>query len=138
VTPVFRQFWSRPAILRHDPGLAASPPVGYTLKVERGGALSLSIWSSAVDGSPAREPAGARRTPSRISPSGTTGCGAAAGTWFHTFQSEKSHTAEGNRALKEQRVREGRAHAVLVFDGEVAVGAGAATPFRIGPQLLNP
>ena len=43
-------------------------------------------------------------------------------TWFHTFQSEKSHTAEGNRVLKEQRVREGRAHAALVFDGEVAVG----------------
>ncbi|MGZ4665414.1 MAG: GNAT family N-acetyltransferase [Frankiaceae bacterium] len=43
-------------------------------------------------------------------------------TWFHTFQSEKSHTAEGNRTLKEQRVREGQAHAALVFDGEVAVG----------------
>jgi hypothetical protein len=43
-------------------------------------------------------------------------------TWFHTFQSEKSHTADGNRVLKEQRVREGRAHAALVFDGEVAVG----------------
>jgi GNAT superfamily N-acetyltransferase len=43
-------------------------------------------------------------------------------TWFHTFQSEKTHTVEGNRALKEQRVREGRAHAALVFDGEVAVG----------------
>jgi hypothetical protein len=43
-------------------------------------------------------------------------------TWFHTFHSEKSHTAEGNRARKEQRVREGRAHAALVFDSEVAVG----------------
>ena len=43
-------------------------------------------------------------------------------TWFHTFESEKTHTVEGNRALKEQLVRDGRAHAALVFDGEVAVG----------------
>jgi len=42
-------------------------------------------------------------------------------TFFHTFESEKTHTVEGNRTLKEQRVREGRAHAALVFDGEVAV-----------------
>src|SRR5450759_2321091 len=26
----FRRFWPRPTTLRHDPGLAASPPVGYT------------------------------------------------------------------------------------------------------------
>lgn len=43
-------------------------------------------------------------------------------TWFHTFQSEKTHTVEGNRALKEQLVRDGRAHAALVFDGGEAVG----------------
>jgi ribosomal protein S18 acetylase RimI-like enzyme len=43
-------------------------------------------------------------------------------TWFHTFYSEKSHTAEGNRALKEKLVAEGRAHAALVFDGDRAVG----------------
>jgi GNAT superfamily N-acetyltransferase len=43
-------------------------------------------------------------------------------TWFHTFQSEKSHTVDGNRALKEQLVRRGKAHAALVFDGDVAVG----------------
>jgi GNAT superfamily N-acetyltransferase len=30
--------------------------------------------------------------------------------------------AEGNRALKQQLVNEGRAHAALVFDSEVAVG----------------
>jgi hypothetical protein len=34
-TPHFRRFWLRPAILRHDPGLAASPPVRYTLRVAR-------------------------------------------------------------------------------------------------------
>ena len=43
-------------------------------------------------------------------------------TFFHTFEAEKTHTVEGNRALKEQLVREGRAHAALVFDGDLAVG----------------
>ena len=42
-------------------------------------------------------------------------------TWFHTFSSEKTYTAEGNRALKQRLVNEGRAHAALVFDGEEAV-----------------
>ena len=40
-TPIFRRFWPRPAILRHDPSLAASPPPRYTLKRERSGLLSL-------------------------------------------------------------------------------------------------
>ena len=43
-------------------------------------------------------------------------------TWFHTMHAEKGYTAEGNRALKERLVRAGRAHAALVFDGDVAVG----------------
>ena len=43
-------------------------------------------------------------------------------TWFHTMSHEKERTYDGNRALKEQRVRDGRAHAALVFDGEEAVG----------------
>ncbi len=43
-------------------------------------------------------------------------------TFFHTFSAEKTYTVEGNRALKEKLVCEGRAHAALVFDGEVAVG----------------
>jgi hypothetical protein len=42
-------------------------------------------------------------------------------TWFHTFHAEKEFTAEGNRALKERLVAEGRAHAALVFDGDEAV-----------------
>jgi GNAT superfamily N-acetyltransferase len=42
-------------------------------------------------------------------------------TWFHTFHGEKTFTAEGNRALKERLVKEGRAHAALVFDGDEAV-----------------
>ncbi|MDX6372175.1 MAG: hypothetical protein QOD98_1163 [Nocardioidaceae bacterium] len=43
-------------------------------------------------------------------------------TWFITLQSEKSHTAEGNRALKKRRVEEGTNHAALVFDGDRAIG----------------
>jgi GNAT superfamily N-acetyltransferase len=42
-------------------------------------------------------------------------------TWFHTFHAEKTFTAEGNRALKQRLVEEGRAHAALVFDGDQAV-----------------
>jgi GNAT superfamily N-acetyltransferase len=42
-------------------------------------------------------------------------------TYFHTFHSEKSFTAEGNCALKRRLVDEGRAHAALVMDGDDAV-----------------
>jgi GNAT superfamily N-acetyltransferase len=42
-------------------------------------------------------------------------------TWFHPACAEKRQGAEGNRALKERLVNEGRAHAALVFDGDVAV-----------------
>jgi GNAT superfamily N-acetyltransferase len=52
-------------------------------------------------------------------------------TWFHASRAsraaaapacgEKGPTAESNRALKEGLVRQGRAHAALVFDGETAV-----------------
>ena len=42
-------------------------------------------------------------------------------TFFHTFEAEKTHTAEGNRDLKRRLVDEGRAHAALVFDGDEAV-----------------
>ena len=43
-------------------------------------------------------------------------------TYFHTMNAEKERTYEANRGLKERLVTEGRAHAALVFDGEVAVG----------------
>ena len=43
-------------------------------------------------------------------------------TWFHTLHAEKTRTYDGNRALKERLVQEDRAHAALVFDGDVAVG----------------
>jgi hypothetical protein len=42
-------------------------------------------------------------------------------TWFHTMHADKTFTAEGNCALKQRLVREGRAHAALVFDGDEAV-----------------
>ena len=42
-------------------------------------------------------------------------------TWFHTMHSEKTFTADDNRALKQRLVTEGRAHAALVFDGDEAV-----------------
>src|SRR5450759_3535440 len=35
--PHFRRFWSRLEILQHDPGLAASPLVRYTLRTARSG-----------------------------------------------------------------------------------------------------
>ncbi|MGH3301597.1 MAG: hypothetical protein ACRDOK_07930 [Streptosporangiaceae bacterium] len=40
---------------------------------------------------------------------------------FHRTCAAKGQTVEGNRTLKERLVNEGRAHAALVFDGEVAV-----------------
>jgi hypothetical protein len=42
-------------------------------------------------------------------------------TWFHTMHGEKTFDADDNRALKERLVKEGRAHAALVFDGDLAV-----------------
>ena len=47
------------------------------------------------------------------------------GCWCMGFHEEgvgRGHTVEGNRRTKEQRVREGRAHAALVFDGPTCVG----------------
>ena len=47
------------------------------------------------------------------------------GCWcifFHPDCAERGQGAEVNRRLKEQLVRDGAAHAALVFDGDVAVG----------------
>jgi GNAT superfamily N-acetyltransferase len=49
-------------------------------------------------------------------------------TWFHTFEAEKTFTAEGNHALKKQLVEEDRAHAALVFDGDEAVALAQYGP----------
>jgi GNAT superfamily N-acetyltransferase len=44
-------------------------------------------------------------------------------TWFHTLSADKAkdRTAEDNRDAKHDRVNAGRAHAALVFDGDLAV-----------------
>jgi GNAT superfamily N-acetyltransferase len=47
------------------------------------------------------------------------------GCWclaFHPKFPERGQSLEGNRALKRRLVRQGRAHAALVFDGERAIG----------------
>jgi GNAT superfamily N-acetyltransferase len=47
------------------------------------------------------------------------------GCWCMGFHEEgvgRGHTPEGNRAAKERRVREGRAHAALVYAGADCVG----------------
>ena len=41
--PHFRDFWLQSAIVRYDPGLAASPPVRYMLMVEGNGSLPLFV-----------------------------------------------------------------------------------------------
>ncbi len=44
-------------------------------------------------------------------------------TWFHAERADKeAAAAEGAQEMKLRLVREGRAHAALVFDGEAAVG----------------
>jgi len=42
-------------------------------------------------------------------------------TWFHTLNADKERTFEANRALKQRLVSADRAHAALVFDGDLAV-----------------
>jgi len=42
-------------------------------------------------------------------------------TWFHPRE-ETGNSAETGRACKERLVREGKAHAAVVFEGDVAVG----------------
>jgi GNAT superfamily N-acetyltransferase len=47
------------------------------------------------------------------------------GCWCMGFHSEgvgRGHTPEGNRAAKQDRVEQGRAHAALVFDGADCLG----------------
>jgi hypothetical protein len=58
-------------------------------------------------------------------------------TWFQTMHSEKTFTAEGNRATKQRFVNEGRAHAALVFDGDEAVAwAEYGTPEEL-PNIYH-
>jgi ribosomal protein S18 acetylase RimI-like enzyme len=41
--------------------------------------------------------------------------------WFHPDCAERGQGYDGNRALKRRLVEEGKAHAALVFDGDLAV-----------------
>jgi hypothetical protein len=42
-------------------------------------------------------------------------------TYFHTMHHQKTFDADDNRSLKQRLVRQGKAHAALVFDGDEAV-----------------
>jgi GNAT superfamily N-acetyltransferase len=62
------------------------------------------------------------------------------GCWCMSFHSEgvgRDKTAEQNRAQKECRVREGRAHAALVYDGAACVGWCQFGPSDELPRIKN-
>jgi hypothetical protein len=48
--------------------------------------------------------------------------GVGGGCWCLEFHPEGSQKGADRRALKERRVRDGQAHAALVFDGDMCVG----------------
>jgi hypothetical protein len=62
------------------------------------------------------------------------------GCWCMAFHAEgvgRGHTPEGNRAAKEARVRDDRAHAALVYDGDACVGwCQFAVPDEL-PRIKN-
>jgi len=58
-------------------------------------------------------------------------------TWFHPSCAEKGKTTEGNRALKKRLVDDGRAHAALVFDGDLAASSSTGTTVAKGWPALR-
>ena len=56
-------------------------------------------------------------------------------TWFHPDCAERGTSSGANRAYKERLVREGRAHASLVFDGDVAVAWAEYGPVEELPNI---
>lgn len=59
-------------------------------------------------------------------------------TWFHPACTEKGESFAGNRAYKERLVREGKAHAALVFDSDVAVAwCEYGSPNKL-PNIYHP
>ena len=53
-------------------------------------------------------------------------------TWFHADEPKGTKHAMGGRAFKEAMVREGRAHAALVFEGDAAIAwAEYGTPAEL-------
>src|SRR5260370_7894576 len=63
--PDFHRFWPRSEILHHDPGLAARPPVRYTLRVA-GSECSPCLLLSVLDGQ--APPQAVTRPPPRCPP----------------------------------------------------------------------
>lgn len=63
------------------------------------------------------------------------------GCWCMSFHLDergfKNRTVSQNRSEKERRVREGRAHAALVYDGSVAVGWCQFGPTDELPRIKN-
>jgi GNAT superfamily N-acetyltransferase len=56
---------------------------------------------------------------------------------FHLEQGFGKRTVSQNRSEKERRVRDGRAHAALVYDGSVAVGWCQFGPTEELPRIKN-
>jgi len=62
------------------------------------------------------------------------------GCWclnFHEEGAPRVHTPEQRRTLKEGRVREGRAHAALVYDGALCVGWCQYGPTQELPRIKH-
>src|SRR3954447_253327 len=77
--PPVPRFWLRPAIVRHDPGLAASPPVRYMLKVE-GRSLPFPFFVRCARTSSGIAPGGPKtRESSAVAFASVSDCGAASG-----------------------------------------------------------
>src|SRR6266487_456086 len=95
----FRRFWPRPVIMRHDPGLAASPPVRYTLKVEGVStlhSLCRPLWTDNLLAKRRRAPDGGIAGPGG-SPR-TCGCTAEREV-LHLFSKAGSNVVESAAAL---------------------------------------
>lgn len=56
-------------------------------------------------------------------------------TWFHLYPDPPERKALGNREFKRQLVEEDRAHAALVFDGDVAVAWAEFGPVEELPNI---
>jgi GNAT superfamily N-acetyltransferase len=56
-------------------------------------------------------------------------------TWFHLYPDPPERKTLGNRELKRRLVEEGRAHAALVFDGDVAIAWAQYGPVAELPNI---
>jgi hypothetical protein len=86
--------------MRHDPGLAASPPVRYILEVERSGYSSFHL-SSAVDGHPPREAAAYGGTSAQEDLLRAYGCSRGARKFFTLISKAGPNVVESAAILTE-------------------------------------